>query len=174
MLNCCRNEDECNCECHGNDNIMHCAPCCYKCPFCEINIPTYVFDHHKEKCSSKKTIIFDKIGIVGSRTFNDYLFMKQILDRFFPCNKIISGGAKGADSLAAKYAKESNIELKEFLPDWNRYGKSAGFKRNKQIVDASDIIVAFWDGESRGTANTISLAHEQNKTVYRYWPKDNL
>jgi len=132
-----------------------------------------MFDKHKKVCNQKGYAIFDKIGVVGSRTFNNYQYMKNILDKLFSCNKIISGGAIGADSLAARYAKENNIELEEFLPDWNRYGKSAGFKRNKQIVDASDIIVAFWDGESRGTANTISLAHKQNKTVYRYWPKDN-
>lgn len=113
---------------------------------------------------------FNNIGIVGSRLFNDYEFMKRILDRFFSCKIIVSGGAKGADNLAEKYAKENNIATIIFPAEWDRYGKSAGFKRNKIIVDNSDLIIAFWDGKSKGTANTIKLAREQNKEVFIYWP----
>ena len=50
MINCCRNNDECNCECHINDNIIHCAPCCYRCPYCLVNIRIYFHDEHIIKC----------------------------------------------------------------------------------------------------------------------------
>jgi len=102
------------------------------------------------------------LGIIGSRTFTDYkLFsskisqiVKKIKDK---CNKIIfvSGGAAGADKFARKYADENKIEIIEFLPNWDKHGKSAGFIRNQDIVDKSDLLVAFWDGQSKGTFHSM-------------------
>lgn len=111
---------------------------------------------------------FNKMGIIGSRTFNNYKYMKEILDSF-SFSEIVSGGAKGADSLARRYAEEKNIPITEILPEWDKYGKSAGFKRNKLIIDQSDAIVAFWDGVSRGTAHSISLARKNGKDVHIFW-----
>ena len=111
---------------------------------------------------------FNKMGVIGSRTFTNYKYMKEILDSF-SFSEIVSGGAKGADSLARKYAEEKNIPITEILPDWNQYGKSAGFKRNKLIIDESDAIIAFWDGKSKGTAHSIRLAKEAGKNVYAFW-----
>lgn len=111
---------------------------------------------------------FNKMGVIGSRTFTNYKYMKEILDSF-SFSEIVSGGAKGADSLARRYAEEKNIPIAEILPDWNQHGKSAGFKRNKLIIDQSDAIVAFWDGVSRGTKNSIDLAKNANKSVYIFW-----
>ena len=113
-----------------------------------------------------------KLAIVGSRSFSDYEFMKKIL-AFHSCTQIISGGAKGADTLAKQYAGENGISITEFLPNWDRDGKAAGFIRNKQIVNACDELVAFWDGESRGTAHSIKLAEEAGKPIYKYWPTDS-
>lgn len=112
-----------------------------------------------------------KIGVVGCRHFNDYRFLKAILVKHTKLGEhsIVSGGAKGADSLAKKYAQEFNIPIEEFFPDWNRHGRSAGPRRNKQIVDASDIIIAFWNGRSMGTASTVGLAVKVKKPVYIYW-----
>lgn len=112
-----------------------------------------------------------KLAVVGSRTFTDFEFMKQILD-YHPCTHIISGGAKGADTLAKRYAAEKGISMKEFPADWNTHGKSAGYIRNKQIVDACDEVVAFWDGESKGTKHTMTLAEEAGKPVHKYWPEE--
>ena len=109
-----------------------------------------------------------RLGVVGSRTFNDYPYLCNIL-KWYEAGKIISGGANGADKLAAQYAVEHNITLQEFLPEWETYGKKAGFLRNKQIVDASQEVVAFWDKKSPGTASTIKLAEEAGKPVYVYW-----
>jgi len=111
---------------------------------------------------------FNKMGVIGSRNFVNYEFMKKILDSF-SFSEIVSGGATGADSLAKKYAEEKNLLITEILPDWNQYGRSAGFKRNKLIVDQSDAIVAFWDGKSKGTAHSIRLAKKVGKNVYIFW-----
>lgn len=105
-----------------------------------------------------------KVGIIGSRTFNDYDLMVESL-KGLKITTIVSGGACGADKLAEQYAKEKNIPTKIFLPDWDKHGKSAGFLRNTDIVNESEIIIAFWDGSSKGTADSIKKAKELNKTT---------
>ena len=113
-----------------------------------------------------KDIYGMRIAIVGSRNFNNYDLLKSTLLNKFDVSsivEIISGGAKGADTLGAKFAKEFSIPLTEFLPDWNLHGKSAGYIRNKDIVNNSDIVVAFWDGVSKGTKHSIDMAIKLNK-----------
>lgn len=105
-----------------------------------------------------------KLAIVGSRTFNDYEMVKEAL-KDLAITEIVSGGAKGADTLAEKYAAENSIPVKVFKPEWGKYGRGAGPKRNKQIVDYADKVIAFWDGESRGTKSSIDLATEQGKLL---------
>ena len=105
-----------------------------------------------------------KLAVVGSRGFLDYELFYKILDNIeITC--IVSGGAKGADSLAKEYAIFHNIEYKEFLPDWNRLGKKAGMVRNKDIVDASDKVIAFWNSKSSGTKDSINYALKTNKLL---------
>src|SRR5690242_4999307 len=90
-----------------------------------------------------------RIGVVGSRSFNDYELLKRMLDAYKGMvSLIVSGGAAGADSMAEKWALENNVKTCIFKPDWEKHGKSAGFIRNKDIVDNSDLILAFWDGLS--------------------------
>lgn len=79
--------------------------------------------------------------------------------------KIVSGGARGADKLGAQFATENNIPLVEFIPDWETFGKSAGYIRNRDIVKNADLVVAFWDGVSKGTKHAIDIAHELKKEV---------
>lgn len=71
---------------------------------------------------------------------------------------LVSGGAKGADSLAEDFAKIQGIPRQIYEADWKKFGKSAGFIRNQSIVNNSDMIIAFWDGHSRGTADTLNKA----------------
>ena len=107
-----------------------------------------------------------KLAVVGSRDFSNYQLMEQVLSQWTDgghIEEIISGGASGADSLARDYAKEHNIPLIEFLPNWKLYGKSAGPLRNKDIVDRADEVVAFWNGVSAGTKSTIDLAKKSGK-----------
>ena len=112
-----------------------------------------------------------KIAVVGSRDFNDYEFLKKMLN-YHLCTQIISGGARGADTLAKQYATEHDIPIKEFIPNWDAHGKAAGYLRNEQIVEACEELVAFWDGKSRGTMHSITLAENANKPVYKYWPPE--
>jgi hypothetical protein len=114
-----------------------------------------------------------KLAIIGSRTFNDYEFLHKVIDEFWYDGKIeliISGGAKGADSLAEKYANEHFVPLKVFPAEWDKYGKSAGYRRNVDIVKEADWVVAFWDGKSKGTKHSIDLANKYGKKliVQRY------
>lgn len=113
-----------------------------------------------------------KLAVVGSRSFENYEFLKNIL-QWYDASAIISGGAKGADSLAAKYAAENGIPLKEFPADWNKNGRAAGYMRNKQIVAEADEIVAFWDKQSVGTGHTVRIAEEAGKPVHIYWPSED-
>lgn len=105
-----------------------------------------------------------RVGVVGTRKFSDYELMKKELDKIEP-SVIVSGGAKGADQLGERYALEKNIPTEIFLPDWDQYGKQAGFIRNKKIVDNSDMVIAFWDGKSKGTSHSIYLARNSGKNV---------
>lgn len=107
-------------------------------------------------------------AVIGSRTFDKTKLLKEVLDSL-SITKIVSGGAKGADSLAAKYARDKGIPLEEVFPEWDRYGKGAGFRRNVTIVDSSDAVIAFWDGVSKGTAHSVSYARARNKPVFIFW-----
>jgi hypothetical protein len=105
-----------------------------------------------------------KIGIIGSRTFNNYELLKEVMgdylnrDNELNCELVVSGGANGADSLGERWARENNIQTLIFKPDWKKYGKSAGFIRNEDIIKNSDFVVAFWDEISKGTKSSIDLA----------------
>lgn len=100
-----------------------------------------------------------QVIIAGGRDFNDYALLCSKCDMFF-CKKtpsaIISGMARGADSLGVRYAREHGIPVLEFPADWKTLGKRAGILRNLQMLDVADAVVAFWDGQSRGTGHMIS------------------
>jgi hypothetical protein len=104
-----------------------------------------------------------KIAVVGSRNFNDYDLLSEVLFSSVSPNEdtLISGGAKGADSLAEQFAKENEIDCKIFEAEWDKFGKSAGFLRNEQIVEEAEHVIAFWDGKSKGTLNTINKAKKK-------------
>lgn len=104
------------------------------------------------------------VGIIGSREFNDYDYLRKIA-LSVDIDTIVSGGARGADSLAARYAADSNIPLIEYKPNWDLHGKSAGYIRNKLIVEKSDLIIAFWDDKSRGTKHSIDIATKSQKKL---------
>jgi hypothetical protein len=110
-----------------------------------------------------------KIAIVGSRNFRDYDVLKKfVLSKISveDISLVVSGGATGADSLGEKFAQEYRIATKIFIPDWNKYGKSAGFKRNIQIVEEADLVFAFWDGRSVGTKHSIDIAKDRRKDLW--------
>lgn len=106
----------------------------------------------------------NRIGVIGSRNFRDFDLLCDVLSGYDP-KVIVSGGAQGADKLAEEWARKNNIDTLIFKPDWEKFGRSAGFVRNKDIVENSDILIAFWDGKSKGTANSIDLAKKMGKIV---------
>jgi len=115
------------------------------------------------------------LGIVGSRIFNDYTLLKTATLNILAEEEIsiadvdtfVSGGAKGADFLGLKFATEHKIpKIIIHKPEWEKYGKSAGHIRNVFIVEDSDLIIAFWDGKSKGTKNTIELCKRREKNLY--------
>lgn len=113
------------------------------------------------------------LAIVGSRGFTDYQEMKKIVGQIFQndfssIEKIVSGGAVGADSLARTLASELKVSLQEFLPDWKTFGRKAGPLRNADIIKAADVVIAFWDGDSKGTKSSIALAIKNGKRVFVY------
>lgn len=109
------------------------------------------------------------IAIVGSRDFNNYDDLCEVLYSTVNASEdtIISGGAKGADKLGERFADENNVPKKVFLPDWDKYGKGAGFIRNSQIVEEADYVIAFWDGKSKGTADTVKKAEKKGIEILK-------
>lgn len=107
------------------------------------------------------------IGIVGGRDFDDYSLLTTTMNEYVDkVHLIVSGGAKGADSLGERWAKENNKKTLIFKPEWDKYGKSAGFIRNQEIVKNSDFVLAFWDGKSKGTKSSIDLC-KKNEIPYK-------
>ena len=93
-----------------------------------------------------------KVAVIGSRGLS-----VTDLGRYLPENttEIVSGGARGVDTSAREYALSHGIKLTEFLPEYTRFGRSAPLKRNITIIEYADIVLAYWDGKTRGTKFVI-------------------
>ena len=106
-----------------------------------------------------------KVAVIGSRGLS-----VSDLGRYLPENttEIVSGGAKGVDTSAREYALAHGIKLTEFLPEYTRFGRSAPLKRNITIIEYSDIVLAFWDGKSRGTKFVIDNCRKLGVEVRVY------
>lgn len=122
------------------------------------------------------------VAIVGSREFKDYELMVQCMEDILgecgvrwgldwdksgseKCVLIVSGGARGADILAERYAKECGFYFTAIPANWDLYGKRAGMMRNAELVASADLVVAFWDGRSKGTADTIERTQLMDKEL---------
>lgn len=109
-----------------------------------------------------------KVAIVGSRGFSDLARVQQAvasLKQFDPQITIVSGGAKGVDKAAEDAARYLKLNTVIFPAEWHKHGKQAGMVRNKLIVNEADHVIAFWDGKSKGTKNTIDLALKNKKNL---------
>ena len=105
-----------------------------------------------------------KTAVIGTRTFDNYAELCETLGNLANTpTEIISGGATGADALAERYAKDNNLPLAIFRANWEKHGKAAGPIRNQIIIENCEQLVAFWDGQSKGTSHTIKTAKAKGK-----------
>lgn len=127
-----------------------------------------------------------RLAVIGSRGFDDYEFLCKELHEYDksygPITEIITGGAKGADKLAERFAKNHNIKVTVLYAKWNdlsvdkcvvktnkhgkKYNALAGFNRNMEMLDLCDEVIAFWDGKSKGTKHMIIKATDSKKICH--------
>jgi len=106
-----------------------------------------------------------RILIAGGRDFNDYELLCKVLDAYiaempYMTFHIVSGGAKGADALAERYAKERRVDNLILRADWNRFNRSAGYVRNSNMGKISDVAFVFWDLASKGSKHMIDISRK--------------
>jgi len=112
-----------------------------------------------------------KVIIAGSRGFSNYKFLREQCNKYLrekrkTCNIIIvSGHARGADTLGEKYAQDEGFDLEIYPAQWKKLGKQAGYRRNEQMAEVADALIAFWDGESKGTKHMIDIMNAKNLQV---------
>jgi hypothetical protein len=108
-----------------------------------------------------------KTIIAGSRSITSYeLVLKAIEQADIPISEVVSGAARGVDSLGEQWAKSRGIKIKKFPAKWDLYKKSAGYKRNVEMAEYADALIAVWDGLSKGTRHMIDIAREKGLKVF--------
>ena len=109
--------------------------------------------------------------IAGSRDIvDDSLIQAAITASGFEISCVISGGAKGVDTMAEQWARAQGISVAVVLPDWKTYGRGAGPERNRRMAGQADALIAIWDGKSRGTRSMIQIAQKANLKVHVFDP----
>ena len=112
-----------------------------------------------------------RVIVAGGRDFNNQVFLNKTLDMLLVDKArsheivIVSGAAKGADTQGEAYARMKGYSLESHPADWDAYGRSAGYRRNKEMAESADALICFWDGESRGSKHMIDLATAQKLSV---------
>lgn len=110
-----------------------------------------------------------RIALIGSRELENKIQLRRAAKTFllqYPNIELVSGGAKGADQIAEELAEEMGLKITIFFPNYHEHGKIAPLLRNCQIVNEADIILAIWDGKSKGTAHTLGLARQKGIPIY--------
>lgn len=106
-----------------------------------------------------------RVIIAGSREFNDYDLLCKEMEKLRQSGhiftEVVSGTARGADRLGERWARQKGLRITRFPAQWEKYGKSAGYRRNAEMAENTDFLVAFWDGVSKGTAHMINIAEEK-------------
>lgn len=105
--------------------------------------------------------------ISGSRTINDYQLLEAaIAESGWQPTEIIAGGSSGVDKLAEQFADQHGLPITIFRPNWALHKRGAGHRRNEDMVNACDVLVAIWDGKSPGTAHAVKYARKKRKPVF--------
>lgn len=161
-------------------NIEKCKIGCYYCDEWEKFYPTKGFSSNSELIcklwlSNHLKKIENKVNkeqsmrtiIAGSRSIYDYQFLLDAIDECgWTPTTVISGAAKGADNLGEDWAYDHKVPCELFPADWNKFGKSAGYRRNVQMAENADALIALWDGQSRGTKHMIDIAKSKGLKIY--------
>lgn len=112
-----------------------------------------------------------RIIVAGGREFNKYRLLEKTLNKLLKEKSkthniiIVSGTAKGADTLGETYATRKKYQIEQFRANWNKYGNFAGILRNEDIAKVANACVCFWDGKSTGTKSMIELAKKYKLQV---------
>jgi predicted Rossmann fold nucleotide-binding protein DprA/Smf involved in DNA uptake len=112
-----------------------------------------------------------KVIIAGSRGFSNYKLLREQCNKFLREKRktsniiVVSGHARGADTLGEKYAQDEGFTLEIYPAQWKKVGKRAGYRRNEQMAEVADALIAFWDGSSKGTKHMIDIMNEKNLLV---------
>lgn len=120
-----------------------------------------------------------KVIIAGGRDFTNTQYVRDTMDQlyydelagyFYGIDEVVSGGARGADREGEQWALNASLPVKEFPANWDFYGAGAGPRRNEEMAEYADVLVAFWDGKSKGTGDMIrrAIAHGLEVHIYRY------
>lgn len=103
-----------------------------------------------------------RVAVIGSRNIKAFDLSKYLPEG---TDELVSGGARGVDTVAREYARSAGLPITEFLPEYDKYGKGAPLVRNVSIIEYADIVLAFWDGKSRGTRFVIDKCKKLGKEV---------
>lgn len=106
-----------------------------------------------------------KIAVIGSRNFKDQKLLKTVLDAETQMIELITGGAVGADTLAENWAKEKQLPVTIIKPNYEKFGKYAPLERNGRIINLAEKVIAFWDGQSKGTKYVIKECQRLGKPL---------
>lgn len=112
-----------------------------------------------------RVIIAGSRGIFDLQVIEDAVKLAKDLHNIVP-TVVISGTAKGVDKLGEMYARNNDIPVEQFPADWDRFGKSAGYKRNGVMANNADALIAVWDGTSKGTGHMIDIAKTKKLAIY--------
>lgn len=109
-----------------------------------------------------------KVIIAGGRDFDDFPRMIKTCDKILANQEsveIVSGTANGADKLGESYAKARGHPIKRFPADWERFGRSAGHRRNAEMADYGDALILYWDGKSKGSGGMLEIAKKRGLKI---------
>ena len=116
-----------------------------------------------------------KTIIAGSRSITDFSIVEEVVEKSGWKNKItevVSGCARGVDKLGEMWARNHGIPVKRFPADWDKHGRSAGYRRNIDMAKYGDALVAVWRSNSKGTANMVNTMKRLDKPIYIHYVQD--
>lgn len=111
--------------------------------------------------------------IAGSRSISSFEVVRKAIEQSnIPISEVVSGAARGVDSLGEQWARLRGIPIKRFPANWGLYGRSAGYKRNVEMADYAEVLIACWNGTSKGTKHMIDIAREKGLKVFVFRYKE--